>query len=89
MADYVRMCKQLELKYKRADLVRLKGPEDAKQNERRSTIATAVIVQLWCSFGLQIMMAAAVLLGNKLRVVFTALRQPDIHFAACPLQYLA
>jgi len=79
----------LNLSIKKADLIRLKGPEDAKQNERRSTIATDVIVQFWCSFGLQIKMAAAVLRGNKLWVVFTPLHQPDIHFAACPLQYLA
>jgi hypothetical protein len=83
------VCKQLELKFKKADFVRPKGPKDAKQNERRSTTATAIIVQLCCSFGLQINMAAAVLLGNKLRVLFAVLHQPDIHFAACPLQYLA
>jgi len=72
-----------------SNFVHLKGPEDAKQNERRSTTATAVIVQLWFSFGLQIKMAAAVLLGNKLLVVFTPLHQPGLHFAACPLEYLA
>jgi len=47
MYDYVCMCKQLELKLKKSDFVRLNGPEDAKQNKRSSTTATAVIVQLW------------------------------------------
>jgi hypothetical protein len=82
------MCKQLQPKFEKADFVRLKGPEDAKQNECLSTIATAVIAQFWCSFGLQIEMAAVVLLRNKLRVLLAPLHQPDIHFAACPLQYL-
>jgi hypothetical protein len=83
------MCKNLELKFKKADFVRRKGPEDAKQNECCSTTASAVIVQIWCSFGLKIKMAAAVLPGNKLRIVLAPLHQPDIHFAACPPQYLA
>jgi hypothetical protein len=50
MSDYVCMyvcVSNVNLSLKKADFVRLKGPEDAKQNERRSTTATAVLVQLW------------------------------------------
>jgi hypothetical protein len=39
--------------------------------------------------GLQIKMAANVLLDNKLRVIVVLLRKSDIRFVACPLRYHA